>query len=196
MRILFSSKRHCRRRSPQQEDRMDTRAARRSSRLRCDRWSATDRKSCSLRRKLRARQSPFEQRFVRRTQNVGAGACDCGANTFDRDWHGLFSRDPPGAVVSRVQPLCQLVAIEKQMPRLLQIAMQTSLSRGGVSVLVVQGDVASTKMTSIVLEYRVFAVNLVWSPSNETFAVVDLACRNSNYCYSNGGSGPLASTSG
>jgi pyruvate dehydrogenase (quinone) len=71
----------------------------------------------------------------------------------------FFQETHPERLFLEYKPLCQLVAIEKQMPRLLQIAMQTSLSRGGVSVLVAQGDVASAKMTSIVLEYRVFAVN-------------------------------------
>jgi pyruvate dehydrogenase (quinone) len=42
------------------------------------------------------------------------------------------------------------------MPRLLQIAMQTCISRGGVSVLVLPGDVSSSKMTSDELEHRVF----------------------------------------
>jgi pyruvate dehydrogenase (quinone) len=51
---------------------------------------------------------------------------------------------------------CQLVGTEKQMPRLLHIAMQTSVSRGGVSVLVLPGDVAASKMTSREVEHRMF----------------------------------------
>jgi pyruvate dehydrogenase (quinone) len=49
-----------------------------------------------------------------------------------------------------------LVGTEKQMPRLLHIAMQTSVSRGGVSVLVLPGDVAASKMTSREVEHRMF----------------------------------------
>src|SRR5262249_37850844 len=40
--------------------------------------------------------------------------------------------------------------------RLLQIAMQTSISRGGVSVIVLPGDVASSRMTSKDLAHRLF----------------------------------------
>ena len=52
------------------------------------------------------------------------------------------------------------------MPRLLQIAMQTSLSRGGVSVLVLPGDVAAAKMTSKELEHPVFRPRPSSQPSS------------------------------
>jgi pyruvate dehydrogenase (quinone) len=51
------------------------------------------------------------------------------------------------------------------MPRLLHIAMQTSVSRGGVSVLVLPGDVASSKMTSTELENRIFSPRPAIQPS-------------------------------
>ena len=51
------------------------------------------------------------------------------------------------------------------MPRLLQIAMQTSISRGGVSVLVLPGDVASSQMTSKDLEHRIFHPRPAIQPS-------------------------------
>jgi pyruvate dehydrogenase (quinone) len=60
---------------------------------------------------------------------------------------------------------CQLVGTEKQMPRSLQIAMQTSISRGGVSVLVLPGDVASSQMTSKDLEHRTFHPSPAIQPS-------------------------------
>ena len=69
----------------------------------------------------------------------------------------FFQETHPERLFLECSHYCQLVAIEKQMPRLLQIAMQTSLSRGGVSVLVLPGDVASAKMTSTELVHRVFA---------------------------------------
>ena len=68
----------------------------------------------------------------------------------------FFQETHPERLFLECSHFCQLVAVEKQMPRLLQIAMQTSLSRGGVSVLVLPGDVGSAKMTSKELEHRVF----------------------------------------
>jgi pyruvate dehydrogenase (quinone) len=46
----------------------------------------------------------------------------------------FFQETHPERLFLECSHYCQLVAIEKQIPRLLQIAMQTSLSRGGVSV--------------------------------------------------------------
>jgi pyruvate dehydrogenase (quinone) len=77
----------------------------------------------------------------------------------------FFQETHPERLFLECSHYCQLVAIEKQMPRLLQIAMQTSLSRGGVSVLVVPGDVASAKMTSTGLEHRVFVPKPAVRPS-------------------------------
>jgi pyruvate dehydrogenase (quinone) len=68
----------------------------------------------------------------------------------------FFQETHPERLFQDCSHFCQLVGTEKQMPRLLQIAMQTSISRGGVSVLVLPGDVASEKMTSEELEHPVF----------------------------------------
>jgi pyruvate dehydrogenase (quinone) len=77
----------------------------------------------------------------------------------------FFQETHPERLFLECSHYCQLVAIEKQMPRLLQIAMQTSLTRGGVSVLVLPGDVASAKMTSTELEHRVFVPKPAVRPS-------------------------------
>jgi len=68
----------------------------------------------------------------------------------------FFQETHPERLFQDCSHFCQLVGTEKQMPRLLQIAMQTSISRGGVSVLVLPGDVASSQMTSKELEHRTF----------------------------------------
>ena len=68
----------------------------------------------------------------------------------------FFQETHPERLFQDCSNYCQLVGTEKQMPRLLQIAMQTSVSRGGVSVLVLPGDVAASKMTSNELEHRIF----------------------------------------
>jgi pyruvate dehydrogenase (quinone) len=67
-----------------------------------------------------------------------------------------FQETHPERLFRECSHFCELVGIEKQMPRLLQIAMQTALSRGGVSVLVLPGDVAAATMTSKNLEHRIF----------------------------------------
>jgi pyruvate dehydrogenase (quinone) len=77
----------------------------------------------------------------------------------------FFQETHPERLFQECSHFCQLVGIEKQMPRLLQIAMQTSLSRGGVSVLVLPGDVASAKMTSKELEHRIFPPRPAIRPS-------------------------------
>ena len=67
-----------------------------------------------------------------------------------------FQETHPEHLFQDCSHFCQLVGTEKQMPRLLQIAMQTSVSRGGVSVLVLPGDVAASKMPSREQEHRIF----------------------------------------
>jgi pyruvate dehydrogenase (quinone) len=77
----------------------------------------------------------------------------------------FFQETHPERLFQECSHFCQLVGIEKQMPRLLQIAMQTCVSRGGVSVLVLPGDVASAKMTSKELEHRIFPPRPAIRPS-------------------------------
>jgi pyruvate dehydrogenase (quinone) len=77
-----------------------------------------------------------------------------------------FQETHPERLFLDCSHFCQLVGSEKQMPRLLQIAMQTSISRGGVSVLVLPGDVAAAKMTSRELEHPVFRPRPSIQPSS------------------------------
>jgi pyruvate dehydrogenase (quinone) len=76
-----------------------------------------------------------------------------------------FQETHPERLFQDCSHFCQLVSTERQMPRLLQIAMQTSVSRGGVSVLVLPGDVAASKMTSRELEHRIFPSRPAIQPS-------------------------------
>jgi pyruvate dehydrogenase (quinone) len=78
-----------------------------------------------------------------------------------------FQETHPERLFLECSHFCQLVGSEKQMPRLLQIAMQTSLSRRGVSVLVLPGDVAASKMTSESLENHTFHPRPTIQPSSE-----------------------------
>jgi pyruvate dehydrogenase (quinone) len=75
-----------------------------------------------------------------------------------------FQETHPERLFQECSHFCELVGIEKQMPRLLQIAMQTAMSRGGVSVLVLPGDVAAATMTAKKLQHRVFPVRPAIQP--------------------------------
>lgn len=80
---------------------------------------------------------------------------------------GFFQETHPEQLFLECSHFCQLVGTEKQMPRLVQIAMQTSISKGGVSVLVLPGDVAASEMTSKDLEHPIFHPRPAIQPSSE-----------------------------
>src|SRR5712671_225716 len=53
-----------------------------------------------------------------------------------------FQETHPTALFAECSHYCELVTNPKQMPRVLQIAMQNAVGRGGVGVVVLPGDVA------------------------------------------------------
>jgi pyruvate dehydrogenase (quinone) len=55
---------------------------------------------------------------------------------------GYFQETHPAHLFLECSHFCEMVSHPAQMPRLLEIAMQTALSRRGVSVLVIPGDIA------------------------------------------------------
>src|SRR6185295_10330178 len=55
---------------------------------------------------------------------------------------GYFQETHPEHLFAQCSHYCELVSHPEQMPRVLEIAMQTALSRRGVSVLAIPGDVA------------------------------------------------------
>jgi pyruvate dehydrogenase (quinone) len=55
---------------------------------------------------------------------------------------GYFQETHPEHLFAQCSHYCELVSQPEQMPRVLEIAMQTSLSRRGVSVVAIPGDVA------------------------------------------------------
>lgn len=55
---------------------------------------------------------------------------------------GYFQETHPEHLFRECSHFCEMVSHPAQMPRLLEIAMQTALSRRGVSVLVIPGDIA------------------------------------------------------
>mgnify|MGYP001220310400 CR=1 FL=1 len=59
---------------------------------------------------------------------------------------GYFQETHPDRLFQECSHYCELISQPKQMPRTLQIAMQQAQSRGGVSVVVIPGDIAAQPM--------------------------------------------------
>ncbi|EFH81717.1 thiamine pyrophosphate protein TPP binding domain protein [Ktedonobacter racemifer DSM 44963] len=55
---------------------------------------------------------------------------------------GYFQETHPEHLFAQCSDSCELVSQSEQMPRVLEIAMQTAISRRGVAVVVLPGDVA------------------------------------------------------
>src|SRR5437870_7715485 len=55
---------------------------------------------------------------------------------------GYFQETHPEHLFAQCSHYCELVSHPEQMPRVLEIAMQTAVSRRGVSVVVLPGDIA------------------------------------------------------
>src|ERR1022692_2449494 len=55
---------------------------------------------------------------------------------------GYFQETHPEHVFAQCSHFCELVSQPEQMPRVLEIAMQTAISRRGVAVVAIPGDVA------------------------------------------------------
>ena len=61
---------------------------------------------------------------------------------------GYFQETHPELLFRECSHFCEIVSHPEQMPRILEIAMQTAISRNGVSVFILPGDIAS-KETSM-----------------------------------------------
>src|SRR5712672_3581965 len=55
---------------------------------------------------------------------------------------GYFQETDPKYLFAQCSHYCELISNAEQMPRVLEIAMQTAISRRGVAVVVLPGDVA------------------------------------------------------
>lgn len=55
---------------------------------------------------------------------------------------GYFQETHPEHLFAQCSDYCELVSQREQMPRVLEIAMQTAISRRGVAVVVIPGDIA------------------------------------------------------
>jgi thiamine pyrophosphate-dependent acetolactate synthase large subunit-like protein len=80
-----------------------------------------------------AQRNPFQNSL----QKEGFSGC------FDLQiGSGYFQETHPEYLFVRCSHYCELVSQADQMPRVLEIAMQTAISRRGVAVITLPGDVA------------------------------------------------------
>ena len=66
---------------------------------------------------------------------------------------GFFQEWHPDRVFVDCSHYCELISSGRQMPRTLQIAMQNAIAKGGVSVIVLPGDVAREKVGNLALAH-------------------------------------------
>jgi pyruvate dehydrogenase (quinone) len=85
---------------------------------------------------------------------------------------GYFQETHPEHLFAQCSHYCELVSQPEQMPRVLEIAMQTAISRRGVSVIAIPGDVALRE--AITQEPRVHfgEPNPTVCPSNDEIAAL------------------------
>src|SRR5258707_12086381 len=55
---------------------------------------------------------------------------------------GYFQETDPGQLFPKCSHYCELVSHPEQMPRVLEIAMQTAIAKRGVAVVIIPGDVS------------------------------------------------------
>ena len=81
-----------------------------------------------------------------------------------------FQETDPKALFSGCSHYCELISSPAQMPRVLQTAMQHAVSRGGVAVIVLSGDVAVAEVPDAYLRNNLFLPRPVIRPSDGELA--------------------------
>ena len=79
---------------------------------------------------------------------------------------GYFQETDPKALFRDCSHYCEVVASGQQMPRVLQIAMQHAIGRGGVAVVVLSGDVAVEEVEFPKLRHKPLLQHPVIRPSD------------------------------
>ena len=122
---------------------MGSRAARGDGRLCRGRGSASHGTPGRLRRQLRSRQPPLDQRALRLPPQPCPGAGHRRADSRATRSGAAISRRRIRSISSRsAAHYCETISQPEQMPRVLEIAIQTAIARRGVAVIVLPGDVA------------------------------------------------------
>jgi pyruvate dehydrogenase (quinone) len=85
---------------------------------------------------------------------------------------GYFQETHPEHLFAQCSHFCELVSHPEQMPRVLEIAMQTAISRRGVAVVAIPGDVALQDAVEQGPRIKFHEPNPVVCPSEEEIAVL------------------------
>jgi pyruvate dehydrogenase (quinone) len=92
---------------------------------------------------------------------------------------GYFQEPHPERLFKECSHYCELVSNASQMPRVLEIAIQTAISRRGVSVVVIPGDIALSEVVDpgkrVVYSYRKPEVVPHWTELDELAAELNRA---------------------
>jgi pyruvate dehydrogenase (quinone) len=78
-----------------------------------------------------------------------------------------FQETRPESLFRECSYYCETIASSRQMPRVLQIAMQSAIAQSGVAVVSISGDVANQKMENEELEHTIFTTRPAIRPSDE-----------------------------
>ena len=86
-----------------------------------------------------------------------------------------FQETHPERLFQECSHFCELISSPKQMPRVLQIAMQQAVTKGGVGVIVLPGDVSEEQSPEGALTHGLFRSNPKIRPSDSDLGkLVDL----------------------
>ena len=80
---------------------------------------------------------------------------------------GYFQETHPERLFGECSHYCEMVSSARQMPRTLQIAMQTAISKGGVSVIILPGDIAMQAMPDDTLSHGLMLARPAVRPSDQ-----------------------------
>ena len=92
---------------------------------------------------------------------------------------GYFQETHPEHLFQQCSHYCELVSQAEQMPRVLEIAMQTAISRRGVAVVILPGDIALRQAVVTKPQLRFSSGNPIVRPSDDELAAVADVLNNS-----------------
>jgi pyruvate dehydrogenase (quinone) len=102
---------------------------------------------------------------------------------------GYFQETHPEHLFAQCSHYCELVSHPEQMPRVLEIAMQTAISRRGVAVVVLPGDVALRDAIELEPRLRFSEPNPRVCPSDDELGVLAKVLNSSKKTTILGGAG-------
>jgi len=92
---------------------------------------------------------------------------------------GYFQETHPEHLFQQCSHYCELVSQVEQMPRVLEIAVQTAISRRGVAVVILPGDIALRQAVVTKPQLRFSSGNPIVRPSDDELAAVAAVLNNS-----------------